>query len=222
MIATTVSQNSFLSVFEKKGLVNLPSFSGTRVMMMPLVLGALDSVPDFLGHYKNTLEQLFKMTNPKHFGEVGYLTIDEKTVGPNTTHRRAGKHVDGVFQGRCGGWGGGGGWGSVGNGMLTVASHSGCKAWLGEFTDFPGMEGECDHLESQCENKTSEVFAPNTVYWVDGMCVHESLAQPAQVDRQFVRLSMPSSAPWFEGYTKNPLGVKPTGEILPRRQFMNS
>jgi hypothetical protein len=40
--------------------------------------------------------------------------------------------------------------------------------------------------------------------------------------RQFVRLSLPSDGPWFEGYTENPLGIKPPVEILPRREFMDS
>ncbi len=59
------------------------------------------------------------------------------------------------------------------------------------------------------------------VYWMHGLCVHESVPQYKTVPRQFVRLSLPSRAPWFEGYTENPYGVMPTGPILPRREFMN-
>lgn len=54
---------------------------------------------------------------------------------------------------------------------------------------------------------------------VDGLCVHESVEQKEDCERIFVRLSMPSAAPWFEGYTKNPLGILPTGKILPKREF---
>lgn len=150
-------------------------------------------------------------------GQVGYLTIDEQELSPNTTLRRAGKHVDGYYHGRCGAWGGGGGWGSVGNGMLTVSSTAHCMAYPGLIAGIPGDEGECDHLVMPNDGY---LFKENTVYWVDGACVHESLPVAEQIKRQFVRLSMPNNGPWFEGYTENPTGVLPTGKILPPRQFM--
>lgn len=210
--------DKFISKFKHLGKIELPEFKGTRIMMMPIILGDIESIPDFLGDWNKAIANLFEMANCKE--GIGYLTIDEKRVEPAKTHRREGKHVDGVFQGSYGGWGGGGGWGSVGNGMLTVASHPGCRAWAGEFVGRPGWEGECDHLTDQCDEGT--LFGASEVYWVDGLCVHESVPQTRAVDRQFVRLSMPSDAPWFDGYTVNPLGVKPTGRILPRRPFMDS
>jgi hypothetical protein len=211
----------FDSAFHKAGEVGLPQFSGVRVMMLPIMIGDLQSVPNDLVNWSSTLSEMFGMC--KHHGEVGYLTIDEKTVAPASTHRRSGRHVDGVYQGRCGGWGGGGGgWGSVGNGMLTVSSHAGCRAWNQSFDGFPGWEGECDHLAVQCRDDSETIFAPGTVYWLDGLCVHESLPMTVETKRQFVRLSLPSNAPWFDGYTANPKGVLPTGPILPRRQFMNA
>ena len=208
---------TFESCFHKVGSISLPAFSGTRVMMLPLVLGDLSSVPPNLSAWKETLSRLFDMGG--HVGEVGYLTIDEKQVKAGATHRRAGAHVDGIYQGKAGPWGGGG-WGSAGNGMLTVSSVAGCRAWAGQFSGWPGFEGECDHLLEQAEGET--VFDAGEVYWVDGLCVHESLPMQADTPRQFVRLSLPSNAPWFEGYTENPLGVMPTGAILPRRTFMDS
>ena len=210
--------DKFVSKFKHLGKIELPEFKGTRIMMMPIILGDIESIPDFLGDWNKAIANLFEMANCKE--GIAYLTIDEKRVEPAKTHRREGKHVDGVFQGSYGGWGGGGGWGSVGNGMLTVASHPGCRAWAGEFIGRPGWEGECDHLADQCDEGT--LFGANEVYWLDGLCVHESVPMTRAVDRQFVRLSMPSDAPWFDGYTVNPLGVKPTGRILPRRPFMDS
>jgi hypothetical protein len=191
-------------------------------MMMPLVLGDMASVPDFLAHYRDVIKALFDLGG--HAGKIGYLTIDEKRVEAGATHRRTGLHVDGIYQGRAGGWGGGGGgsWGSAGNGMLTVSSAAGCRAFSKEFTGWPGMEGECDHLADQCSDEAATVFGPGEVYWVDGLCVHESMAMAENTTRQFVRLSLPSDGPWFEGYTENPLGVKPSAEILPpRTRFMS-
>jgi hypothetical protein len=64
-------------------------------------------------------------------------------------------------------------------------------------------------------------MAANEVYWCNPTAVHESIPMVADVARQFVRLSMPSMAPWHEGYTRNPLGVEPTGPIHPwRAEFM--
>ncbi len=210
----------FESVCRKVGQLQLPAFTGTRIMMMPVIIGDLSSIPETLNEWRDSLKALFDLS-PQYAGQVGYLTIDEKQVVPATTHRRAGRHVDGVYRGVAGPWGGGG-WGAAGTGMLTVASHVGCRAWNGQFEGFPGYEGECDHLADQCCPENEVVFGAGEVYWVDGLCVHESIPQAQAVDRQFVRLSMPSTAPWFEGYTENPMGVKPTGPILPRREFMDA
>jgi len=186
-------------------------------MMMPVILGSLKGVP---WAYKELVSQLFLHVEARFIGKVGYLTIDEKELRWGETLRRSGLHVDGYYHGKCGAWGGGGGWGSVGNGMLTISSTPHCRAYLGKVFGTPKDEGECDHLEMP--NK-GEVFEAGEVYWVDGACVHESLPVVCTTKRQFVRLSMPSNGPWFEGYTENPHGILPTGEILPRRdKYMGS
>ena len=102
-----------------------------------------------------------------------------------------------------------------------VSSHVGCRAWNANLTGWPGWEGECDHLAPQLPNESAVVFEAGKAYWVDGMCVHESIPMDMSTARAFVRLSLPSMAPWFEGYTENPLGIKPSGKILPRRTFMD-
>lgn len=206
----------FNSRFEYKADVTLPEYSGTRVMMMPLAIGVLDSIPSFLDHYKDSLVGLFNLAK-EHKNKVGYLTVDEKQLSPGQTHRRAGLHVDGVYRDGNGGWGGGG-WGSISTGMLTVSSHEGCEAYNQDFEGWPGEEGSCEHLRQELGE--GHVFKAGGVYWVHGLCVHESLPMKASVKRQFVRLSLPSDSPWFIGYTENPLGVKPTGKILPQREFL--
>lgn len=210
---------SFKSEFKKLKLIKLPKFTGIRVMMMPITIGDMSSIPEVLKNYKEVFQELFALAR-EHKGKTGYITIDEKVVKKGETHRRAGAHVDGVFNGSCGGWGGGsgGGWGSHGNGMITIASHEGCLAFNQDVKGFPGNDGECDHLKEQLKDGT--VFQANTAYWVDGLCVHESLPMQEDTARTFLRLSLPSDAPWFEGYTENPLGIKPSGPVLPRRKFM--
>lgn len=193
--------------------IPFPEFSGTRIMMMPVRIGYGMGVPE---NYVGIFTQLSLMAERRFDGAIGYLTIDERLVQKDATLRRPGLHVDGYYQGRCGAWGGGGGWGSVGNGMLTVSSTPHCKAYLGYFSEEPGPEGECGHMTLPNEG---EIFQANQVYWLDGACVHESLPVEEDTYRQFVRLSLPSNGPWFEGYTENPEGILPSNEILPKRIF---
>lgn len=214
---------SFKSKCEYVADCALPAFTGIRIMMMPLVIGDMKTIPDYLHDWKRAINRLFDCDFYRHgtdrdLGRVGYLTIDEKEVRPGETHRRAGLHVDGG-EGR--GWGGGGGWASRETGMLTVSNVVGCWAWNQSFSGWPGEEGNCEHLRPQLREDSRIAFLPGTIYWADGFCVHESIPQTEAVKRQFVRLSLPSEAPWFEGYTENPLGVLPTGPILPRRTFMD-
>jgi hypothetical protein len=126
-------------------------------------------------------------------------------------------------------WGGGGGWGGgnsalywhMGNGLLTVSSVEGCVAWNQEFPGEPKVEGDCEHLREHCKEECKVVLKANTLYWMSPGCVHESLPQPVDVIRTFVRLSLPSKCDWYEGCTPNPLGVKPTGKISRRRRFLD-
>jgi hypothetical protein len=216
-----------------------PQFTGTRVMMLPLICGDMSTVPPMVGQYDRVLEKLFGWANA-HTGKVVYLTVDEKAVKAGETHRRPGLHVDGVYRKVGGGWGGGdGGGGSWGGGtedpkkstgMLTVSSHLGCRAWWQVFRGAPDAEGSCEHLRAQASDYDAIPLLPYDVWWLDGLCVHESLPiyshppyRTADATRRaFLRLSLPSTAPWFEGYTENPLGVSPSGPILPRREFMNA
>lgn len=209
---------SFESRFEYCGVTSFPSFTGTRVMMMPFLLGIPESLPDFLSAWREPVTSICSF-RPQHAGQVGYLTIDEKVLAEGETHRRAGLHVDGVYRKGNGSWGGGG-WGSVGTGMLTVSSIPACRAFNQHFDGWPGEEGDCEHMRDQLTDGT--LLASGEVFWLDGLCVHESLRMKSRMtERQFVRVSLPSNAPWFEGYTVNPSGVLPTGPILLRREFMS-
>lgn len=217
----------FESKCEPHAIIDLPGFTGLRIMMMPVIIGDMAKIPSVLKDYEAAIAQMFEVDKSrvgmKNVGKVGYLTIDEKEVKAKTTHRREGKHVDGVYQGDTGAWGGGSGgsWGGRGSGMITVSNIVGCRAWNQSFEGWPGWEGECDHLAEQIRDDAAVEFEPMRAYWLDGLCVHESILQHVDTKRQFVRLSLPSMGPWFEGYTENPLGVLPTGPILPRRKFMD-
>jgi hypothetical protein len=78
------AQGGFTSVFQRVGKVALPHFTGIRIMMMPVVIGNLSSVPSSLNDWKRTLSTLFSLSRGVD-GQVGYLTIDERRVEPGET-----------------------------------------------------------------------------------------------------------------------------------------
>lgn len=207
---------TFKSEIREVGSVTLPAYEGTRVMMMPFHLhDVAGTLPDDLARWRQAVVAIVAM-GPVHHG-TAYLTIDEATITRGETHRRPGLHVDGVGpQGDAGGWGGGGGYGS--NGMLMTSTHIGCVAWDQTFEGWPGPDGDCTHLDAQLrDDRACVVLQPGVVYHCGPMTVHEALPMAEDCRRSFVRISMPSNAPWYEGYTENPTGVRPTGPIHPRR-----
>lgn len=222
------SLKGFESIGYKVGSVKemFPTFTGTRIMMMPFYAHDIDnSLPESLNTYKVLLKEMVKNA-PNHvkYWEVNtaYLTIDEKHLQPNQCQRKEGLHVDGMYKGvLSGAWGGsGGGWGSCGNGMLLVSNTDDlCKMWTGEFEGVPVNDGDCEHLRNQLKSKQEFSFKNGDVIWADGLCVHQSFAPNVETKRQFVRISLPNNSPWFEGYTENPLGIKPTGQIIKERRI---
>ena len=220
---------SFNSEIIPLGGVSLPQSQGTRIMMMPFEFGNIDSIPEEvdgqpLSPWRPVVGAIISRLHDKGLNPgtgIGYLTIDEAHVARGTTHRRPGLHVDGVGpNGSKGPWGGGNGpWGA--GGMVILASHAGSRGWSQVFEGVPGNNGDCQHLADQLSAAAEIIFSPNQAFWCGPLAVHESLQLPNDTDRQFCRVSLPSDAPWYEGYTQNPLGVQPGGPIhAPRTAFM--
>ena len=194
--------------------------------MLPVVLGDPQTVAERL---RPTLLDLSALA-PEHEGEVGYLTVDQKEIAAGQSHRRRGLHVDGYWRTganvNAGVWGGGGGvWGGSGkrqwhegSGMILVSDVVGCRAWRAEIDGDPDAEGDCEKFREILGE--GEVLLPGAPYWLSPGCVHESVVQTVSVKRTVVRLSLPSSCDWYEGYTESEFGVAPTGRIRPRREFM--
>jgi len=219
------------SRFRELGRCPLPDFDGIRILQMPIILGDDGSIPDYICDWIPALLKCAEVVS-EHVGKVCYLTIDEKTVVAGESSRRPNLHVDGYWKtgdSSCGGsWGGGGGggmWGGGGSdvwhqgtGLLTISNPAGCKVWNQDFEGEPHIEGDCEFLREKCGE--GELLASGTLYWLSSGCVHESLPMRESTKRQFMRLSLPSTADWYEGCTPNPLGVLPTGRIMPQRKFM--
>lgn len=192
------------------GWCKFPEFSEKRVMMMPyMVEDPRGSLPGYLQEYAQMLSCSFPVLSEG----VGYLTIDEAIVPAGQTHRRPGLHVDGLggWSGTAAPWAGGIG------GMYTAASVTASFGWVGEYEAEIGQDGEVKKLNLEKFNAEPLALQRGTVYHCNPLFLHQSVPLPWTVKRQFVRVSTPSTAPWYEGYTPNPLGIKPTGPILPRR-----
>ena len=75
--------NSFESKAQIVGNIEFPNFKNTRIMMMPFYLYDLNTLPDNLKHYKETIKQLINLV-PKSVEQYedtpAYLTIDERLV----------------------------------------------------------------------------------------------------------------------------------------------
>ena len=196
----------------------MPAFSGTRVQEMPVRLNNMDSIPPSLEHYGSVISKIFAASERKEGG--AYLTIDERFVPRGKSHRHPGLHVDGSlleFQGTpTTNWGA--------RSAFVLSNIAGCRAWNQRgIQGAPRPDGECDHLLPLLHPENAAVFEANRIYWMAELCVHESMPLEADSYRQFVRLTIPFSQEtdvWFEGYTLNPLGVLPTGKIMPRRPQM--
>jgi HNH endonuclease len=213
---------SFNSTASCLGALQIPNFPwGVRVMMMPFLLEDLKTLPiKMIGvDWFDTISKLVSSFSPIKEG-TAYLTIDQAFIRQGETHRRPGLHVDGVDEnGDVGGWGGGGGgWGA--GGMLQASNIVGCRMWNKTITGSPGKDGDCSHLRAQCSDEEAIILKPNMVYLMDGTTIHESLIHQEDCYRSFVRLSMPSNAPWYDGYTENPIGIRPTGDIKGMRPGM--
>ncbi len=86
----------FTSEAKILGKVNLPNYTGLRIMMMPFKANDFDTLSRVqIGDWKDTIRECLK--DYKLQG-IGYITIDEAIVEQNTTHRRPGLHTDGGYR----------------------------------------------------------------------------------------------------------------------------
>lgn len=110
------------SIVSEGSQVKFPEFLAERVYMKEFYKES--GLPNDLQRWQSTVNAMLEGVDVD--GPI-YLTIDQKDVAPNTSHRREGLHIDGYWVktlGRHGGghkglpetimaWGGGTGWGGM-------------------------------------------------------------------------------------------------------------
>ena len=146
---------------------------------------------------------------------VAYVTVDNATLKVGQVQRSAGPHVDGNYYGTeaQGGWAGDPqpGWlrpapvadcqnayVSTTGGALIYATEYGTRVWKGHYFGRPReTDGDCRHLRKELELMHCFVTVPGVLYWINSMCIHESIPAPFDCTRLFVRITLAPDAPWM-------------------------
>ena len=220
-----------------------PEFGSLRVMMMPFDWNDPEkTIPTEFGEWKESVVNLVNQIGikfPKDYS-IGYLTIDQGVQQKGKTLRRPEAHCDGK-----GSWGGAS-WGGVNadpRAMLSVenaldalgedvqmsgvgtgcflatriigSNRSSTMLYRGPLVGRFGPDGSADHLVGTLMNK---LLPPAQVVWLDPLAVHAAIPSKGDEVKQVIRLSGPSDSVWYRGYTENPLGIKPAGNIVSGRE----
>jgi len=179
--------------------INFPKFSGKQLYMHKNL-----NLPEGFEEYKDMIKKMLSMIN-KFSGDI-YITIDEKLVNKNTSHRRGGIHTDGNY---IYGWGDGEGWltgenGRILNkekhkkqymsntgGMLIASTFSACKAYKGKIEGYIAQGGNCQDLTNQLHKCEEINIKENLVYFINSTGLHESLPVPKDIKRSLLRITLP-------------------------------
>lgn len=199
----------FKSIYKKchHSSLKFPQFNCLNIYMLNLQLSDLISnTYEALKPYRDILN-IFYNCSPVKNGNC-YLTIDEKEIYPGETHRRGGKHFDGIWIDKFTEWDTAPRWSTnpvddiFKNGMLMASNYSACKVYDGIFKGTPGEGGHCEEIFKDAIINKEEILKENNVYWLHGLCVHESLPLKSSenkiiiqsIKRQLIRLSIDKDA----------------------------
>jgi len=207
--------------------VQFPKPVGLYVNMMPFVIGQAASIPRDLRQYLPLLASC--PISRGEWGEIGYLTIDERPVDAGASQRRPGVHVESLLTSEAG-------WAPMDYMPKTLAWGQG-QVLKKRYRD----EGyECGHLEGGLFMATTVggscrvwnrrldplVFgqdleplrpflgegydvAANELVWITDQTPHESCVLPSASPRQFFRFVTSKVDVWYADHsTPNPLGVQ--------------
>jgi len=212
--------------------VKFPKPRGLYVNMMPFVVGDAASVPLDLRHYLPLLAAC--PISRGEWGQVGYLTIDERPVKTaGTSQRRPGIHVESVLLTADAAWRPMDWmpktllWGqgqvlesSSGDdddepqcghleGGLFMATNldASCRVWNRRVD--PRLVGSQDLEARRPFLGDGYAVKANELVWITDQTPHESCVLPAASPRQFFRFVTSKVDVWYARHsTPNPLGVK--------------
>ena len=236
------------SAFRFVGHATWPKPSGIVINMMPFRINDISkSLPKALLSYEFMIlncRQYLSDTIKSDKEYVAYLTITESRVEKGKTQRRPGLHVekpnttnhDGFHMDMYGGMFGGS---YIDGGIFMVSDiDDTCKLWNAQVSDTKliGWEGDIEHLRDHlndicmqttwhtpkrflCEPKIK--MKANHIYWITDQTPHEALPLKQSGTRRFFRLVAGPLTKWHAKHnTANPLGIKPSCDIVHEDKFL--
>jgi hypothetical protein len=197
----------------RETVIEFPTYSGVRCLMMPYIQGCPESVPDEYQAYADIIESVYVKR-----GDIGYLTIDESVASKGKPHRgdrakmsRALHTEAGRRPGEVYAWGGGGR-GSrhnvtlEGDVKILLANNvdNSCAIWdaVHENTSWDGDIGDQAFMYPYDE---AILLKAGEVHEIGILTPHESLPVQDTCNRQFMRIissGVHGREPYF---TVNPL-----------------
>lgn len=199
---------------KKLGKLVIPKYTKDKELsMLPIDLAGGNILPDEFKKYLPLVKKMIKEAPTKE--GIAYLTIHEKLVEPDTTHRRGGPHIDGNFIPVSDGdndWSRGSrrvdwkitesgnkltplehsrSYNSITGGMLIASNYSLCKGWNGNFAGNVLAGGNCTNMKNQISKKKGFMLKPNTLYLTNSQFIHESISTNIPIKRVFVRITLP-------------------------------
>lgn len=194
------------------GRVFLPSFTGVRVLDMPVKLSGSSAikVPESIKRFKDIIFDAIAYEE-QHFGSIHdynvYVTIDQKVVKEGNTGRRAGAHSDAFIEKD-------GKQLDVKNDtahLIDEVSHTyiAYDVCPTEFFNapFPISAGSCDSSMKTFDEiaDTAEVvtYPCNTLLMMNPYVVHRSSVCKETTQRTFIKVSISKKRYAREGNTKN-------------------
>lgn len=192
--------------YKEIGHVAFPSFQGTMVNMMPVIVGDIDSLPEELRCY-------FDMINATKLkqGSLAYLTVRESVIRDTLLQSRGGIHVEAP---KMNAWGGGA-WGglSFDKGVYMASTDGACEVW-DELALDRDHQGACAVRSEPSKMKAS------TLYWITDKTPHAALPSEQGSKRQFFRVVSDEVSLWYSQHnTRNPRGILPNCEIVDYNKF---
>lgn len=197
-------------------MINFPTYTGLRCLMMPYIQGDPTTVPDEYGAYEDVIATSFIDE-----GALGFLTIDESPVTAGTPHRgnraKFGRalHTEAGIIGGVYCWGSPYGWGGSRRVTLErdvkiiLASNltNSCAVWDAEHTD-TSEDGDIGDHADLYPYATGDFMQAGEERIIGILTPHESLPVTETAERQFLRIVGEGVHGREDHFTINPLMPK--------------
>ena len=213
---------------------SFPAPTGINVNMMPIMLGALATVPENLRHYIGLIAACPIMRSD--WGRIGYLTIQESVMtADGASQRRGGLHTEGGYvhgthkgewrpvdrasnpmtiawgrgsfaqSGECGHY--------IGGLYMASTVANSCRVWNARID--PALVGHLGDIEPlRSALGPGATLRAGELVWMTDLTPHESLPLPAGTARSYFRLVTSNISVWYADHsTPNPLGIQPPPHV---------